>query len=140
MIEDGATRVFRYADGSIKPITISQQGNHQIRTTWRPVDPDMPNVDQNGNIERTWNVINRPTHQQTLTAEGATRMLKAWLERSGGSNLFAIGDAALEGQFIGQNADGPTGMIGTWELPEDAFGVGDVRERIQGSFGAEYAP
>ena len=140
MVNDNSTRVFRYADGSIKPLYIDIGGQHRIRPTWRPLDPDMPNVDQNGNIERTWNVINRPNDQWTLTAEGASRMLKSWLERTGASNLFSIGETALNGQFVGQDADGPTGMIGTWELPADAFGVGDVRDVIRGSFGAEYAP
>ena len=141
MVLDASTRVFRYADGSIQPVFIGSQAHlHRARTPWRPVDPDMPNRDNNGVLEETWNENAQPTNQWILTAEGATRMLKAWLERSGGSNLFAIGDTALEGQFIGQDADGPTGMIGTWELPADAFGVGDVRDPIRGSFGAEYAP
>ena len=55
-------------------------------------------------------------------------------------NLFGSPEAQLDGQFVGQDADGPTGMIGTWELPAEYFGVGEVREAIQGSFGAEYAP
>ena len=68
-------------------------------------------------------------------------MLKSWLERTGHMNLFSIPPGSeVNGQFVGQDADGPTGMIGTWELPEGAFGVGDVRDAIRGSFGAEYAP
>ena len=98
-----------------------------FRLDSRPLDPETAPAQE-------------PNSHYGISAAQQAVMLKSWLERSGAVNLFSIGDTALEGQFVGQDADGPTGMIGTWELPAGAFGVGDVRERIQGSFGAEYAP
>ena len=83
-----------------------------------------------------------PPSASGLTAASAAATYKSWLDRTAAVILFEAGleNAQLDGQFVGQDADGPTGMIGTWELPAEFFGVGDVREAIQGSFGAEYAP
>ena len=46
----------------------------------------------------------------------------------------------LEGMFVGQDADGPLGIIGNWSLTGDAFGVGDTRGPIRGAFGADFQP
>ena len=46
----------------------------------------------------------------------------------------------LEGMFVGQDADGPLGLIGNWTLTGDAFGVGDTRGPIRGAFGADFQP
>jgi len=46
----------------------------------------------------------------------------------------------LEGMFVGQDADGPLGLIGNWTLTGDAFGVGDTRGPIRGTFGADFQP
>ncbi len=123
---------FRFADGSI-----ARWWNQQAANPWnridgliaRAADPDVPNADD-------------PHSGSGLTAATMSVMLKSWFFRTGSINLFEgdLENAQLDGQFVGQGADGPTGMIGTWELPAGVYGVGDVREAIQGSFGAEYAP
>ena len=46
----------------------------------------------------------------------------------------------LEGMFVGQDADGPLGFIGHWTLSGNAFGVGDTRGPIRGTFGADFQP
>ena len=46
----------------------------------------------------------------------------------------------LEGMFVGQDADGPLGIIGNWTLTGDAFGVGETRGPIRGAFGADFQP
>ena len=46
----------------------------------------------------------------------------------------------LEGMFVGQDADGPLGIIGNWSLTGDAFGVGETRGPIRGAFGADFQP
>ena len=46
----------------------------------------------------------------------------------------------LEGMFVGQDADGPLGLIGNWTLTGDAFGEGDTRGPIRGAFGADFQP
>ena len=46
----------------------------------------------------------------------------------------------LEGIFVGQDADGPLGIIGNWILTGDAFGVGETRGPIRGAFGADFQP
>ena len=46
----------------------------------------------------------------------------------------------LEGMFVGQDADGPLGVIGNWTLTGDAFGVGDARGPIRGAFGLDFQP
>ncbi len=126
-----ANRYFRYADGSL-----GRWHTIQECCTWNTLhfegrpgnDPDVPSWTPNAN--------------SGLTAASAAAMYKSWLYRTGSVNLFApaANSAELKGRFVGQDADGPTGMIGTWQLPAEFFGVGNVREAIQGSFGAEYAP
>ena len=46
----------------------------------------------------------------------------------------------IEGMFVGQNQDGPLGIIGTWELTGGIFGVEDERGIIRGAFGADIKP
>ena len=64
----------------------------------------------------------------------------------GGYNVDVGGDTAaalaseLEGMFVGQDADGPLGIIGNWSLSGDAFGVGETRGPIRGAFGADFQP
>ena len=64
----------------------------------------------------------------------------------GGYNVDVGGDTAaalaseLEGMFVGQDADGPLGIIGNWSLTGNAFGVGETREPIRGAFGADFQP
>ncbi len=125
-----AHRDFRYADGSIARWWNQQTSpfNRLDGLVGRATDPDEPGP-------------YIPNSRGVMTAAGMSAMLKSWLYRTGALNVFAPENAALNGQFVGQDADGPTGMIGTWELPAGYLGVlGDVREVIQGSFGAEYAP
>ena len=63
----------------------------------------------------------------------------------GGYIAVEAGDMAalaseLEGMFVGQDADGPLGIIGNWSLTGDAFAVGETREPIRGAFGADFQP
>ena len=46
----------------------------------------------------------------------------------------------LEGMFVGQDADGPLGLIGNWTITGDAFGAGDALGPIRGAFGADVQP
>ena len=46
----------------------------------------------------------------------------------------------LEGMFVGQDADGPLGIIGNWSLTGGVFGVGEARGPIRGAFGADFQP
>ena len=46
----------------------------------------------------------------------------------------------LDGMFVGQDADGPLGLIGNWTITSDAFGAGDTRGPIRGAFGADFQP
>ncbi len=127
---DGGYRYIRFADGSLGSwfVDCCHPPWNVLRFHGRPGDdPDEP----------SWT----PPAGSGLTAASAAAMFKSWLFRSEAVNLFSGPESAdLDGQFVGQDADGPTGMIGTWELPAGFFGVGGLREGIQGSFGAEYAP
>ena len=100
----------------------------------RPVDPDVPNP---GTTHGSFTDV-----QAGITHAEASVMFKTWLQRTRKVNMYEPPSDGwkLDGQFVGQEADGPAGMLGTWELPAGLFGVSDVRERIQGSFGADYAP
>ena len=100
----------------------------------RPVDPDVPNP---GTMHGSFTNV-----QAGITHAEASVMFKTWLQRTRKVNMYEPPSDGwkLDGQFVGQEADGPAGMLGTWELPAGLFGVSDVRERIQGSFGADYAP
>ena len=74
-----------------------------------------------------------------------SELYAAYLEE-GGYNVDVGGDTAaalaseLEGMFVGQDADGPLGIIGNWRLTGDAFGVGETRGPIRGAFGADFQP
>ena len=46
----------------------------------------------------------------------------------------------VEGMFVGQDQDGPLGIIGTWELTGGVFGVESERGIIRGAFGADIQP
>ena len=74
----------------------------------------------------------------------ANQLYAAYVKQYGYVNIEADDTAAraseLNGMFVGQDADGPLGLIGTWTLTGDAFGVGEVREPIRGAFGAEFQP
>ena len=73
-----------------------------------------------------------------------SELYAAYLEE-GGYNVD-VGDTTaalaseLEGMFVGQDADGPLGIIGNWSLTGDAFGTGETRGPIRGAFGADFQP
>ena len=46
----------------------------------------------------------------------------------------------IDGMFVGQDQDGPLGIIGTWTLTGGAFGLGVERGVIRGAFGADIQP
>ncbi len=120
-------RYFRFADGSLAQWeSLGMSPWNRLHFHGRVDDPDESSF--------------VPPSGSELTQAGAAAMYKAWLYRTSAVNLFGDPEAQLDGQFVGQDADGPTGILGTWELPAEYFGVGEVREGIQGSFGAEYAP
>ena len=80
-----------------------------------------------------------------LPSMSPSELYAAYLEE-GGYNVDVGGDTAaalaseLEGMFVGQDADGPLGIIGNWSLTGDAFGVGETRGPIRGAFGADFQP
>ena len=73
-----------------------------------------------------------------------SELYAAYLEEGGYTNVEASDVAALaselEGMFVGQDADGPLGIIGNWSLTGDVFGVGETRGTIRGAFGADFQP
>ena len=73
-----------------------------------------------------------------------SELYAAYLQEGGYTNVEASDMAALaselEGMFVGQDADGPLGIIGTWSLTGDVFGVGETRGPIRGAFGADFQP
>ena len=87
------------------------------------------------------NGIGHPTAPNELFKSWvATR----WEEGTRYVNIYADDEAerasTLDGMFVGQDADGPLGLIGNWTLTSDAFGVGETRGTIRGAFGAEFQP
>ena len=74
-----------------------------------------------------------------------SELYAAYLAEGGYINV-EVGDrmaalaSELEGMFVGQDADGPLGIIGNWSLTGDAFGVGETRGPIRGAFGADFQP
>ena len=79
-----------------------------------------------------------------LPSMSPSGLYASYLEEGGYINVEA-GDMAalasqLEGMFVGQDADGPLGIIGNWSLTSDAFGVGETRGPIRGAFGADFQP
>ena len=68
----------------------------------------------------------------------------AWLRAGGYVNILETDATArasdIKGMFVGQDQDGPLGIIGTWELTGGAFGVGNERGVIRGAFGADVQP
>ena len=74
-----------------------------------------------------------------------SELFAAYLEEGGyinieGGDSTAALASELEGLFVGQDADGPLGIIGNWSLTGDAFGTGDTRGPIRGAFGADFQP
>ena len=79
-----------------------------------------------------------------LPSMSPSELYTAYLEEGGYINV-EVGDTAalaseLEGMFVGQDADGPLGIIGNWSLTGDAFGTGETRGPIRGAFGADFQP
>ena len=73
-----------------------------------------------------------------------SELYAAYLAEGDYINIEADDTAALaselEGMFVGQDADGPQGIIGNWSLTGDAFGMGETRGPIRGAFGADFQP
>ena len=80
-----------------------------------------------------------------LPSMSPSELYAAYLAEGGYINI-EVGDrtaalaSELEGMFVGQDADGPLGIIGNWSLTGDAFGVGETRGPIRGAFGADFQP
>ena len=79
-----------------------------------------------------------------LPSMSPSELYATYLEEGGYINI-EVGDTAalaseLEGMFVGQDADGPLGIIGNWSLTGDAFGTGATRGPIRGAFGADFQP
>ena len=73
------------------------------------------------------------------------QLAKAFLEAGDYLNIPtnespAARAATIEGMFVGQDQDGPLGIIGTWTLTGGAFGMGVERGVIRGAFGADIQP
>ena len=73
-----------------------------------------------------------------LPSMSPSELFAAYLEE--GAYLNTALASKLEGMFVGQDADGPLGIIGNWSLTGDAFGVGETRGPIRGAFGADFQP
>ncbi len=63
-------------------------------------------------------------------------------------NVDSTVAASVDGSFVGRNADGPMGLIGTWVIKSSSssypnrhqIGIGNTRAPIYGAFGADVAP
>ena len=73
-----------------------------------------------------------------LPSMSPSELYAAYLEE--GAYLNTPLASELEGMFVGQDADGPLGIIGNWSLTGDVFGVGETRGPIRGAFGADFQP
>ena len=70
-------------------------------------------------------------------------IFEAWVTASDYVNVPGTAEnlaSTVEGIFVGQDQDGPLGIIGTWELTGGIFGTGDERGIIRGAFGADLQP
>jgi len=67
-----------------------------------------------------------------------SELYAAYIEEGAYTNTSLA--SQLEGMFVGQDADGPLGIIGNWSLTGDVFGVGETRGPIRGAFGADFQP
>ena len=72
-----------------------------------------------------------------LPSMSPSELFAAYLEEVDTTAALA---SELEGMFVGQDADGPLGIIGNWSLTGDVFGVGETRGPIRGAFGADFQP
>ena len=72
-----------------------------------------------------------------LPSMSPSELFAAYLEEVDTTAALA---SELEGVFVGQDADGPLGIIGNWSLTGDVFGVGETRGPIRGAFGADFQP
>ena len=70
-------------------------------------------------------------------------IFEAWVTASDYVNVPGTTEnlaSRIEGMFVGQDQDGPLGIIGTWELTGGIFGTEDERGIIRGAFGADIQP
>ncbi len=157
------SQILLFKDGSTA--TMHRFMNHDaglIGSTGNPASPylaeyyaGMPPLSTRDDL--FYNDLGQPWSKDLLTmdgnenpiGQGAPEMTPAQLAaayfRAGNYvNLLATDDDArnskLEGMFVGQDQDGPLGIIGTWELTGGAFGLGVERGVIRGAFGADIQP
>ena len=53
---------------------------------------------------------------------------------------FTSTGSTMEGGFIGDSTEGPTGVLGTWSIPADGPADGTISNAMRGSFGADLRP
>ena len=165
-----ATWVFVFADGSMLQYGSQIGGSSTLIAAWRRaigIDPNknpssLYATDISGDPTLSANngeyLFTRPGSAEARgypTGGGAngighpgmspSELYAAHLEEGGYINI-EVGDSTaalaseLEGMFVGQDADGPLGIIGNWSLTGDAFGTGETRGPIRGAFGADFKP
>ena len=99
-----------------------------------------------GYVERAYPVIGNPPGPNSgigAPAMSTDALFEAFVRSNDYVNVLGT-DAELaskvEGMFVGQDQDGPLGIIGTWELTGGIFGTEDNRGIIRGAFGADIQP
>ena len=99
-----------------------------------------------GYVARAYPVIGNPPGPNSgigAPAMSTDALFEAFVRSNDYVNVLGT-DAELaskvEGMFVGQDQDGPLGIIGTWELTGGIFGTEDNRGIIRGAFGADIQP
>ena len=99
-----------------------------------------------GYVERAYPVVGNPPGPNSgvgAPTMSTDELFGAFVRANDYVNVLGT-DAELaskvEGMFVGQDQDGPLGIIGTWELTGGIFGVEGERGIIRGAFGADIQP
>ena len=161
---DGSMLQYGEQDGTTSPIN-----NPTLKTTWRRaigIDPNKNSSSLYASGISGYPALAANNNEYLFTRPGSadargyptgggangigrpsmspSELYAGYLAEGGYINIEA-GDtevlaSELEGMFVGQDADGPLGIIGNWSLTGDAFGLGEIRGPIRGAFGADFQP
>ena len=161
LFDDGSTlHIDRYFDHNTAPIgTGTGTASAEYYEAYRMDGDPLLSADDN---KLLYNDLGQPWSKDFLTTDGTGNTIGAGREdlptgmttpgalaaaylRDGGyvnvreSDLGARA-SKIEGMFVGQDQQGPLGIIGTWSLTGGAFGTGTERGDIRGAFGADFTP
>ena len=154
LFKDGSTlHIDRYFDHNKNPIGTGTEDPDDYEAYRLPGTP-LLSADNNRLL---YNDLGQGWSKDFLTEDGSGneigagapsmtpgQLAAAFLRAGGYVNLLETDttarDSSLNGMFVGQDQDGPLGIIGNWTLTGGAFGVGVERGVIRGAFGADIQP